>query len=203
MNLIHNQDTYNHSLQVVIGNKLIVIETIDDTLDLHNKNIRSIWVRTIIDLHTTTLDISNNSLTFFPDIFSLKYVDCSNCQIKEMPVYMPVLEELNCANNLITELPKYPKLVSLNCSNNPLTVLPSYDHIKLIANNCPIFVLHDNPAYYQRSGVIRGGKFQWIRTSILENKYTIIDWQNAKTTLKFSTKFTKKLSRFLFYPSTT
>lgn len=201
MSVIHNQDIYNHSLQIVIGNKLIVLETLCDTLDLSNKKIRSIWVRTIIDLHTRTLDISNNLLTFFPDIFSLKYLDCSNCQIKEMPTYMPVLKELNCANNLIAELPKYPKLTSLNCSGNPLTVLPNYNHIKLIADNCPILALHDNPSYYQRSGVIRGGKFQWIRTSTLENKYTIIDWQNAKTTIKFSTPFTQKLSRFLFYPS--
>lgn len=201
MSIIHNQDRYNHSLQIVIGNKLIVLETLDDTLDLHNKKIRSIWIRTVTDLHTCTLNISNNPLTFFPDIFSLKYLDCNNCQIKEMPTYMPVLEELNCANNLIVELPEYPKLASLNCSGNPLTILPTYKHMKLIADNCPILVLHDNPAYYQRSGVIRGGKFQWINTNILENKYAIIDWQNAKTTIKFSTPFTKKLSRFLFYTS--
>lgn len=201
MSVIHNQDIYNHSLQIVIGNKLIVLETLNDTLDLHNKNIRSIWVRTIIDLHTHTLNISNNLLTFFPDIFSLKYLDCSNCQIKEMPAYMPVLEELNCANNLIAELPKYPKLTSLNCSGNPLTTLHTYKNIKLIADNCPILVLHDTPAYYQRSGVIRGGKFQWISASTLENKYAIIDWQNARTTIEFSKPFTRKLSRFLFYPS--
>lgn len=197
--VIYNLDLYRRSIQVVIAGKLVILETLDDTLYLRNKKIKSVWIRTINDLHTTTLDISHNLLTFFPDMFSLRYLDCSNCQIKEMPVYMPVLQELNCSNNLIVDLPKYPKLEVLDCSGNPLCSLPDFPNLKLIARNCPILVLHDNPTYYRRSGIVRGGKFQWIHSSNIEHKYVIIDWQNAKTKILFSRPFTQKLAGFLFY----
>ena len=195
--IIYNLDKYNHSIQVVIGNKLIILETSDDILNLKGKKIRSIWVRTIIDLHTTDLDISNNLLTFFPDIFSLKRLNCSNCRIKEMPTIMPKLEELNCSNNLIQNLPNYPKLEILDCSDNPIITLPLVDRIT--ANNCPITTLYFNPTYYQRSGIILRGKFQWIQNKTIEHRYVILNWQNAKTTILFVNAFSKKLSKFLFY----
>ena len=58
---------------------------------------------------------------------SLIELDCSKCNLKELPENLPIsLQEINCSFNIITRLPEeLPKgLINLNCSDNRLNELP-------------------------------------------------------------------------------
>ena len=52
-------------------------------------------------------------------------IDCSDCNLKELPKLPNSLIELYCNNNYLKELPEIPDSVEyLNCENNLLTVIP-------------------------------------------------------------------------------
>ena len=189
-------DTKRFALQVVIDNDVFILDTQNTKLNLRDKKIKSIWLRTIANLHISKLDISYNMLTFLPSIFSLRSLNCSNCAILHMPRCMPMLEELDCSNNLISTLHTYPKLKTLTCSDNLVREVPKVD--KITAHNCPILVKYSDPLMYKRSGIIRNGKFQWVENKNIEAKYVIIDWHLAKTTIKFKTKIAVQVAKFLF-----
>jgi hypothetical protein len=190
-----------------------------DPLNLTDKNIRVIWLSSLVNLNITCLDISKNPLKWLPDIFTLKYLNCSNCALTELPVYLPVIEEIICSNNLICTIPIYkslvklicsgnninkidhlPKLKYIDCSSNPITDYPS--DIKCIATNCPITVKKFSKKQ-TRSGFVKHGKFEWIEHNLCElsDKYILIDWCNARTTVEFHGRFAKRLAKFLFYYS--
>ncbi len=161
--------------------QLALVDTRTDSLILKKKNIKSIWVRTLNDLHTKYLDISDNPLIFLPYIYTLKVLKCANCGLRELPTYLPQLEELDCSGNPINYIPKYPKLK------------------KITSTDCPLLTIHDDPQLYKRSGVVIKGKFTWVSNNTLETKYSVIDWQNAKCKISFDNPLTQKVAKFLFY----
>ena len=193
-----------------------LVNTKKETLILQNKNITVLLPRTLVDICTYSLNISRNPLRFLPPIYSLRVLNCDNCLLKELPA-LPQLQELSCAGNLLTSIPvyknatiincsknfissidlkSYPKLKKLNCSLNLITDLPN-SKIGITCTNCPITTVYYNFAGARRSGIIKNGKFTWI-TEDTSTKYTIINWQTAKTTLVPNTVFAKKLFKFLF-----
>jgi hypothetical protein len=198
MSFFIDQNLYNQSLLIVTDEDMQIVDTKNDSIDLRKKNIKEIVMRTVVNMHITRLDISHNPLTFFPDIFTLRYLNCGSCKIKVLPTYMPVLEELDCSNNLIKFIPAYANLHSLNCSDNFINSVP-YKINFLIANNCPILTIHQDHALRRRSGIIKNKKFTWITTNTVETKYALIDWHSATTKINFKSAFLKKLAKFLFH----
>lgn len=56
---------------------------------------------------------------------TIRYIDCSNCKLKELPKLPNALEVLICNNNELTELPIMPfNLKTLYCTRNNLLQLP-------------------------------------------------------------------------------
>ncbi len=214
-------DLHDYSFYVVLDiptkDKTHLVDTKKDVLDLRKKNITCILPRTVALLHTKTLNISYNKLSFFPSIHSLRILNCSNCRLRSLPA-MSNLVELNCANNLLTSLPIYKKLVALNCSYNFIKRLRVTEYLKLKTVNCssnlitdlpmtklpvnaaqcPILTIYHTPTAYRRSGVIKNGKFTWV-VDTQQTKYALINWQTATTKLLPTTKFAKRLFKFLFY----
>jgi len=211
---------HNYSFLVILDiptkNKWHLLDTRKDTLDLRNKNIKAILPRTLMHLHTYNLNISNNKLLFLPSIHSLRILQCDNCDLRELPS-LPNIQDLSCSNNLLTKLPiyknainincsknfikfldlqLYPKLKRLNCSCNMITDLGNHKILSVNATNCPILTVYYNFSGYRRSGVIKNGKFIWVSEDT--TKYTVINWQTATTTLVPTSKFAKKLFKFLF-----
>lgn len=191
----------NHELLVVRGTRrnLYSIYNYDTDLNISDKDIYSIWMKTLANLHIKNLNISNNPLSFLPDIYTLRILNCSNCGLKELPTYLPFLEELDCSNNLITNIPHYKSIKKIKCSNNPLMEVPRNTDLLIQAANCPILVIHYDPTKWHRSGIIKNGKFTWIINTPIESKYAIINWQESTTTINFKSRFAQKLSKFLFY----
>ncbi len=188
-----------YALQAVISGKLTIIPTISEKLDLSDKNVSSIWIRTLCDLYIKELNIARNPIRIVPDIFSLEILNCNQCQIREMPTYMPDLKILNCSDNYIRKLPIYPSLAHLNCSGNPIIDLSQYikrPNIEIIANNCPI--LTKPYVLGTRSGILIKGKFRWVKKCFIETKYVILDWEAKKCNFLFSGNFWPKVAKFLF-----
>lgn len=77
-----------------------------------------------------TLDLSNNK--------NLKYVDVKKNQLATLTLNNPVLETLDCSNNLLTTLDTSSStgLNNLNCSNNELTTLDVSKNTHLYYLNC-------------------------------------------------------------------
>ena len=222
MNNTFDLDLYNYSFWVVLDiptkDKCHLVDTKKDILDLQRKNITLLLLRTIVNLHTRSLNISYNKLSFLPSIHTLRILHCDNCELRYLPTSMPNMTDLSCANNLLTYLPKYKQLIKCNCSNNFISKIDisAYSNLRVLncssnlitdlpntkytitATNCPILTIYNNPAAYKRSGVIKNGKFVWVVDN-LSSKYVLINWQTAKTSLTPSYKFTKKVFKFLFY----
>lgn len=98
-------------------------ETTNNVLALQHQNITSIFLATINYLRLEILDISGNSLKHLPDIFTLKILVCDDCELKDLPSYMPCLEKLSCKNNFLRSIPSYKKLTELDCSSNLITCI--------------------------------------------------------------------------------
>jgi Leucine-rich repeat (LRR) protein len=69
---------------------------------------------------------SFNDILVLPNYYLIKYINCSGCNLRELPPVLPSgLLELNCVNNLLTYLPELPDtLKKLRCSFNMLRELP-------------------------------------------------------------------------------
>lgn len=214
--MIYNKQLYDYSFNIVIDKKIYLVETKTCKNNLSNKNIKSIWVRTLSDLHTQYLDISHNPLIFLPDIFSLRVLNCSNCKIEQLPDYMPYLEELNCSNNNLTEIPDYTSLIKLECQNNNIRYvshLKKIEHIicsdnpisdvpsniqTIIAQNCPITTIHSGMLVSARSGTIRNGIFIWRSSKKIDTRYIILDWNTATCKYIFDSHLLVNLCKYLF-----
>lgn len=182
-------------------------------LNLANSNISSIWITSLCYLKIEELNISNNNIKFIPDIFSLKKLICDNCDLRQLPKYMPRLEYLSCKNNKITLIPYYNnlkyldvtnnlissivynKLEELICSDNPIIEIPPVKKIK--AYNCPILSI-GNDVNMEKYGVIINNRFKWMERYNIEIKYSILNWKDKYTRIKIERKFNKKLFKFLF-----
>jgi len=195
MSLNPNPDLFNHCL-IVLRKSPEYLDTFDDSLDVSESDIRAIWLRTLNYLHITSLNISKNSLPFLPDIFTLRKLNCSNCHLKDLPSFMPVLEYLDCSNNRISSIPNYPNLKTLVCNVNPITCITNCNLTSFSAKNCPIAVVIANPKQHRRSGVVINGEFKWLTPNIYDSY--LINWELSKCTVNFKRKFMKKLSKFLF-----
>lgn len=184
-------------------------------LNLSNMQINSIWMNTISYMYLRTLLIKDNPLTYLPDIYTLCTLDCSNCNLKELPSYLPNLTDLKCSNNFIKSIPKYPTLLKLDASDNIITKIDRKNFPKLkslvINNNpitkiyvptltyleayrCPLIILYNLPGLARRSSVMgTAGKFEWIafRAEKITVDFVLIDW----TTNKISTDLLKILSK--------
>lgn len=109
--------------------------TIDD-LNSHSDILYKVY-------NTTEFVIENAGLTdisYLPIFVNLRELDCSNNQLKELPVLPPTLEKLECYNNQLTELPALPPTLHyLDCSNNNIKYIdPKYidtlEELKCIGN---------------------------------------------------------------------
>lgn len=106
-----------------------------------------------IPSNITKLDVSGNLIETLPKLPSnLKFLDCSNLPLKTKISFPSNLEtlicknlnltnldfnflklkNLDCSNNLITEIPFMYKLESLNCSNNNIEVLNVPPNLKVL-----------------------------------------------------------------------
>lgn len=198
--LPENKDAEEHPITVV-SNKLLSKPYVVDgiSLNLTNSGTSSVWLNTLNYLHLRNLTINKNPLTFLSDIYTLHTLDCSDCKLKELPSYMPLLADLNCSNNIISVLPEYPSLARLNASNNIIPRLPVLPKLKsLTINNnpltdidiptityleaygCPLLVVYDIPGLTRRSSAIdtKSGAFKWITTRAerISKEHILIDW---------------------------
>lgn len=192
-------------------------EIVNNSLLIPHQHIRYVILKTVSFLQLQSLDISYNLITWLPDIFTLKVLKVSNCKLIELPSYLPHLEELECQNNLICEIPYYPNLIKLDCSanliehindnqkmrilnisDNPVTSINIASLISLIAYDCPILVLHKNHLLCKRSSRIEDGKFKWISTMNAKIDYQkiIIDWNIPF--IKVTPSINNKIYKFLF-----
>lgn len=195
-----NKYISEHPITIIINHKMFAPEIINESAVLDSQQIQGILLNTLNYLHIKSLSIKKNPLMFLPDIYTLATLDCSNCMLKELPTYMPVLTTLNCSNNLIKSIPNYSQLSRLDCSNNIISKLPELPSLKsliinnnpitqiytptltyLEAYNCPILILFDIPGLVRRSSIMdKTGSFKWIltRTEKINHKNILIDWVN-------------------------
>jgi Leucine-rich repeat (LRR) protein len=178
---------------------------INDSLYIPNQYIISVWPLTLAFLSLKVLDISNNLVTWLPDLYTLVTLKCTNCKLLELPSYLPLLEELDCSNNFIKIIPAYPKLKKLNCSknlvenghlvssnfplledlhcsDNPINDICITTLKNLVAYDCPILVLHKLPLLIKRSSKIVNNHFVWISQSNARVDYQkiLIDWNKSE-----------------------
>lgn len=142
------------------------------TVDISNMSISAIFCKTISYMNIIELDVSNNPIKWLPEIASLEILRCNNCNIMDLPVYLPNLKELECENNIIKKLPQFNNLRKLHCSKNLITHIP-YKKIQVLkcnqnpitsiniqtltyleATDCPILVIHHIPSLYKHSSVL-------------------------------------------------
>lgn len=198
MSLNADYDITEYPIHAILnnGDNYVVHETYTDLI---NKNIKVLLLRST-SARLARLSIPNNPLIFFPPIYSLKYLDCSNCKLRDIPA-LPNLEKLICKNNMITKLPPMPKIAYLDCSDNPLTTLPNMPRIKyLVYTRCPILYLKANcktiaaiMSSKRRSSSVINGKFSWVTTVPI-----LLNWTNATIATRPSTRLTKNVYKFLF-----
>jgi len=214
-------DFCNNQLYVIKNGSIECPAITNNALYVPSQQINYVLFRTISFLNIQILDISDNKITWLPDLFSLRILKCENCKLTALPTYMPNLEELNCNNNYIKLMPDYPRLSKLNCSNNLIEQLPSMLKLRtlqisdnpiydiniqsltsLIAYNCPILVIRKNPLLIKRSSKIDGSVFKWVSTTNAKVDYDkiIIDWNISKLYMHNVNKprILNKLYSFLF-----
>jgi Leucine-rich repeat (LRR) protein len=77
----------------------------------------------------TSLKLSHKNLTYLPDLsrfYNLQELNCNNNELTELPPLNPSLKILHCSNNRLTRLPPLnANLEQLSCGDNQLTHLPS------------------------------------------------------------------------------
>ena len=175
-------------------------ENINGKVALSASNINLIFMRSIVTCYVTDLDISDNNITYLPDILTLKKLNCAKCKIKTLPRFLPnireidandnllthiytyqTLETLICSNNIIKELPHLPNLKYLQCNNNPITEINIPSLTSLEAYGCPIMVIHNIPSLIKKSSILlANGLVRYIQynKSKLSNNYVLINWLN-------------------------
>jgi hypothetical protein len=205
--IIYSPTTADTKSQILINkiNKFEIPSVINDSLYMPNQYIISVWPRALVFLSLKVLDISNNLITWLPDLYTLVTLKCANCKIIKLPSYLPLLEELDCSNNFIKLIPGYPKLKKLNCSKNLVEndhlVSPNFPLLEdldcsdnlindvciytlknLVAYDCPILVLHKLPLLIKRSSKIVNSRFVWISQSNARVDYQkiLIDWNKSE-----------------------
>ena len=100
---------------------------------LTSLDVSSLSALTRLDAYENNLaalDLSNNK--------KLTYIDVHNNQLETLTLNNPVLEELNCENNLLTALDvsNSTGLRNLDCSDNQLTTLDVSKNIHLSSLDC-------------------------------------------------------------------
>lgn len=117
------------------------IKEIQEILD--NETLHSLSKYQCLPDLKTKIDCSGGSdLGFlnFEDTVFLEELDCSNCELIQLPELPTILTTLNCSHNKLTKLPRYLKriqLTSLNCSYNELIKLPEFKNkIHSLLLNC-------------------------------------------------------------------
>ena len=178
------------------GDNYVIHETYTE---LSGKNIKVMLLRST-STRLVRMSIPNNPLIFFPPIYSLKYLDCSNCKLRDIPA-LPNLEKLICKNNTIIKLHPMPKITYLDCSDNPLTTLPNMPCVKyLVYTRCPILYLKADCktvsaiiSNKRRSSSVINGKFSWVTSTPI-----LLNWSNATIATRPSTRMTKNVYKFLF-----
>lgn len=93
-----------------------------------------------LPLDITLICISDKNLTYLPDLsrfYNLQELNCNNNELTELPPLNPTLKILHCCNNLLTRLPPLnANLEQLICGDNQLTCLPYLLHTKLQRLSC-------------------------------------------------------------------
>lgn len=111
----------------------------DDEESIHNGYIDT----TYYDKHENYLDIAYQRLKIFdiklyPELSHIKklFIDHNNLKYLPEPKYVPLLEELTCSVNNLTDIPFYPNLTFLNISHNRIINCNQYHNSKLIYFDC-------------------------------------------------------------------
>lgn len=92
------------------------------------------------------LDISSNliqKINFLPN--KLKELACHNNKLETIPSH-DFLEKIDCSDNNLSDLSKYPQLIDLLCYNNNLKAIPMYKNLtRLVTKNNPLEYLSEQP----------------------------------------------------------
>lgn len=217
--LVVSDSVYSTKLYYpAVENDQLIIRYIPDDTHL----VKAIFLRTVAYLNLTTLDISGQPISRIPDIYTIRTLICDNCQLVELPSYMPNLRHLSCVNNLLTSIPNYPLLNYLNCAKNVIERLPSVSGLssikhlicsdnpitsiyyptlsKLEAYGCPLLIIHYIPSTYRRSSTLQDGHFKWkiLSDSYLSTEYAVIDWRSDLMSNSVESELLISLRRFLF-----
>jgi Leucine-rich repeat (LRR) protein len=96
------------------------------------------------DLTHVKLDGIWPSISHLPFINNVKYLDCSNVNLKELPE-LPVVRYLNCSKNMLKTLPELNCVEHLDCSENWIEKLKLFPFIEVL--NCSQNKLKEIPNY--------------------------------------------------------
>lgn len=184
---------------------------------LSNMKISRIKLDTCgISLTLKILDVSFNKIDSIPEIMTLEELYCNNCNIKSLPIYLPRLTILHCANNKIETL-DFPRLITARCEHNqirflkheqvpnllqlsidfnPLLELTCRFLVFLSASHCPIMVAHKIKSLTRSIGD------KLLTKEIMDSRCPLfIDWrtQKCKNEFLFKSIFPNKTSSDLIY----
>ncbi len=202
-----------YTIHYFINNTFYDISSDTKILDLSSKHITCIFCSSCIYLSLNTLIINDNKLRWFPPINSLEKLIVNNCELKELPIDLPNIVELNCSSNEITTIPYYKKLKKLDCSDNPIKYLPDIELTNLKCNNtlitsipiytliyleakyCPINTIYDIKSLIKRSSSILDGKISYTykRSEKINTNNIILNYQNKTLKLLVNSNLKKIL----------
>ncbi len=192
-------NTINFPIEIICHDSMYYVH--NSITDLSCKNIKVIILRSAFIKSIQRLNIRDNCISFFPPIYSLVYLDCSNCKLSKIPV-LPNLETLICKNNMIYCIENMGSLVKLDCSRNPIVRLHNLPRIAHITyDRCHITTIFENDdnisnimTKRHRSSSVINGTFKWV-----EHTPILINWTTKTIKIRPSTAFSAKVYKFLFY----
>lgn len=227
--IVENEHMVAKPLKILQNGRIEEPAHVNGVLLLPNSHIDAIFLKTLIYVNIRELDVSNNPLTWLPEMQSLEKLNCSGCKLTALPSPLPKLKELKCADNYLSTVPYYKNLVKLECSNNLIQDLSQYNNSKLeslIATNnpltsinipsltyleaydCPLLVIHNLPSLHKKSSVIINNemKFMMFRKEKISKERRLIDWYDNTCDIAVYNKlvavsdFFFRLAPFLFTP---
>ena len=138
-----------------------------------------------LPLSTTYINVSNNGLTYLPDLSRFKQLTHLICSLNKLTYLPPLnnnLTHLFCGDNQLTELPPLNnKLIVLFCHHNQLTWLPPLN------NNLQELICSYNNIYNEN---IEKYKYNYRNIKIIQ---TLRNFRNTYYLLKFKKHFKRWL----------